>query len=462
MLAEKVKIGVVPIRRSFLSMQEALRQKQIFTEVIKNIRPEAVSLVDIDDLCENGILSDTALVDRVVEKMKANQVHALFLPFCDFGEEVVAARVAAALKLPVLVWGARDERPNSDAARGRDTQCGIFAATKSMARLGVKYSYIYNVPASSDDFKNGFEKFIRVVSVIKSMKGLKIAQIGQRPAAFMSVTAGEAALAEKFGIEIVPLGVNTVLKRMEDIKNTQKTRLEACLQDLKSKMDTSKMTEERLVSMAAFKLALGELIPEMGCRSAALECWSAFPAALGITPCFMIGELIDEGIPVSCETDINGAVTSVMMQAVTLRDSASFFADLTIRHPENDNAELLWHCGPFPYSLREPSCSPFLVDGRGRFPLKQGEITLARFDDINGRYTVVAVEGRSVEGPATTGTYTYFETENWKRVEEKFVFGPYIHHVVGTYGKYAECLKEAVRLMDHVEWDDVNSGPASL
>lgn len=81
MLAEKVKIGVVPIRRSFLSMQEALRQKQIFTEVIKNIRPEAVSLVDIDDLCENGILSDTALVDRVVEKMKANQVHALFLPF---------------------------------------------------------------------------------------------------------------------------------------------------------------------------------------------------------------------------------------------------------------------------------------------------------------------------------------------------------------------------------------------
>lgn len=55
MLAEKVKIGVVPIRRSFLSMQEALRQKQIFTEVIKNIRPEAVSLVDIDDLCENGI-----------------------------------------------------------------------------------------------------------------------------------------------------------------------------------------------------------------------------------------------------------------------------------------------------------------------------------------------------------------------------------------------------------------------
>ena len=101
MLAEKVKIGVVPIRRSFLSMQEALRQKQIFTEVIKNIRPEAVSLVDIDDLCENGILSDTALVDRVVEKMKANQVHALFLPFCDFGEEVVAARVAAALKLPV-------------------------------------------------------------------------------------------------------------------------------------------------------------------------------------------------------------------------------------------------------------------------------------------------------------------------------------------------------------------------
>lgn len=462
MLAEKIKIGVIPIRRSFLSMQEALRQKQRVTEIIKQIRPDAVELINIDDVCENGILSESDLVEQAAEKMKTNRVDALFLAFCDFGEEVVAARVAAAVKAPVLVWGARDEGVNTDQARGRDTQCGIFAATKAMARMGVKYSYIRNVPADSQEFKHGFETFVRVAAVIKSLKGLKIAQIGQRPSSFMSVISSEAALLEKFGIEVLPLGVPTILRRMEALKKESGDRVEECVQELKQKVDTTKMTEERLVSMAAFKLALKELITGMKCRGAALECWSAFPAIIGITPCFMVGELTDEGIPISCETDVNGAVTSIMMEAASLGDSVSFFADLTVRHPENDNSILLWHCGPFPYSLRAPGSKPFLLDGRGRFPLKKGDITIARFDDLNGAYTMTAVEGKAVDGPPTTGTYAYFETANYGKMEDKFVFGPYIHHVVGCYGNYVQCLREAVRLIDHVEWDDVNQGPCSL
>lgn len=460
-MSEKVKIGVIPIRRSFLSMDEAVRQKSQFMSVIRRIRPDAAELITIDDICENGILWETDKVEAVANKMKASGAMALFLAFCDFGEEVVAARVAAALKLPVLVWGARDERVNSDECRGRDTQCGMFAATKVLARMGVTYSYIFNVPADSEEFCSGFETFIRTTAVIESLHGLKIAQIGQRPTAFLSVVACEASLMENFGIEVLPLQVNTILRRMEEIK--KQNRHQDTLAQLKAKVDTSKMTDAKVENMAAFKLALAEALTQMGCRGAAFECWSAFPLEIGFTPCFMLGELIDEGYPISCETDLNGAVTSVMMQAASLGDSSPFFADLTVRHPQNDNAELLWHCGPFPYSLRDPSCSPYLLEGRGRFPLmKRGDITIARLDDIHGRYKLIAVEGRSVEGPATTGTYTYFETENWKRVEEKFIFGPYIHHVAGCHGLYARCLKEAIRYIPTIEWDDLSCGPSSL
>lgn len=85
--------------------------------VIRNIKPDAVEIVDVDDQCENGIMWDTAKVPGVVEKFRRAGVDALFIPFCDFGEEQVAAQIAAAFKLPTLVWGARDERPNSDEAR---------------------------------------------------------------------------------------------------------------------------------------------------------------------------------------------------------------------------------------------------------------------------------------------------------------------------------------------------------
>ena len=58
--------------------------------------------------------------------------------------------------------------------------------------------------------------------------------------------------------------------------------------------------------------------------------------------------MADEGLPLACETDVNGAVTMAILRACSLYEDVEFLADLTIRHPENDNAELLWHCGPFP------------------------------------------------------------------------------------------------------------------
>ena len=74
------------------------------------------------------------------------------------------------MKVPTLVWGARDERPNTDESRGRDTQCGMFACTKVMRRFGVQYSYIWNCETESEDFRNGFDSFIRVVAVSKGGK----------------------------------------------------------------------------------------------------------------------------------------------------------------------------------------------------------------------------------------------------------------------------------------------------
>ena len=72
--------------------------------------------------------------------------------------------------------------------------------------------------------------------------------------------------------------------------------------------------------------------------------------------------LTDEKIPVVCETDIHGAITAVMLQAANMNKEPIFFSDLTMRHPENNNSELLWHCGNFPYSLKAKD-SRLLSDG---------------------------------------------------------------------------------------------------
>ena len=130
MYKEKLVLGVVPTKRSFLSMEEAKRQKELLINRIGNIKNNVVQLVNIDDICENGIAYDMADTPQIIDKLKAEKIDAIFIPFCDFGEEQVVATIASAFSVPVLIWGSRDERPNTDLERGRDTQCGMFAATK--------------------------------------------------------------------------------------------------------------------------------------------------------------------------------------------------------------------------------------------------------------------------------------------------------------------------------------------
>lgn len=94
--------------------------------------------------------------------------------------------------------------------------------------------------------------------------------------------------------------------------------------------------------------------------------------------------------------------------------------------------------------------------------MKKGALTLCRFDDADNTFYLFAGEGRGIDGPETNGTYVYLETEDWKRWEEKLIFGPYIHHIGGVYGEYFPVLREVARYLD-VEFDHVKAdGPYSL
>lgn len=447
MYQTKLTLGVLPNKRGMLSMAEAKRQKDLFMRVIAGIHSDIVTLVDIEGLCENGIASHPAQAPAIIERFTTAGIDALFLPFCDFGTESVVAAVAAACKVPTLVWGARDEVPNTNAGRGRDTQCGMFAATKVLRRYGVQYSYIYNVPAESDEFRLGFDRFIRAAVVLKDLRELKIAKIGERPDAFMSVMTNEAALLNRFGITSVPVPPIQIEAAAQELLTKRPPEFLDYFADFTTRIDCSLMELAQVEKLAAVKMAIRQLMEQKGCTVGAIECWPSCERIFGVPVCAAIGELADEGLPIACETDLNGAVTMAILRGCLLGKEPAFLADLTIRNPQNDNSELLWHCGPFAYSLKSPESKARLVDRRECWELKQGNLTVCRFDDIDGEYYLFAGEGHTTTGPETTGTYIWFEVDDWKRWEEKLMFGPYIHHLGGCYGTFEPVLREVARYL---------------
>lgn len=83
------------------------------------------------------------------------------------------------------------------------------------------------------------------------------------------------------------------------------------------------------------------------------------------------------------------------------RKQAPAFGEFTVRHPENKNAELLWHCGPFPYSVKAEDSKAKLFNTKPSFRAKDGKYTIARFQGDAGTYTLLGGEFKTVPGPKT-------------------------------------------------------------
>jgi len=442
---KKVTIGFAPTRRSIFSAPDAIKFANKTRDKLKEF---GVDFVDIDDLVGDGLLHNDMDCQHISAKFKAQKIDGLFVPHTNFGSEREVSRLARMLGVPVLLWGPRDKSPDGNGIRLRDTQCGLFATGKVLRRFQVPFTYLCNCRLIDDEFKRGIEMFLAVCNVVKQFRDLRILQIGPRPFDFLTTMCNEGELLEKFNIQLAPI---SLLELVEEVKSAskEKSHIKEVVKYCKDNFEI-KIKINELETIAALKIAMRNLADKYGCRAIAIQCWNALNKELGIMPCAANSLLNEEGLPVVCETDIHGAITSIMVEAAGMGTKRSFFADWTIRHPDNDNGELLQHCGPWPLSCagKKPTIGyPLAFDypGAVEAEAKLGELTLARFDGDNGEYSLLLGNAKGIEGPYTKGTYLWIEVQNLKRLEAKIVEGPYIHHCVGIHKNVVPVLYEACK-----------------
>lgn len=443
----QILIGVAPTRRSIFSAPDAVKYANLTRARLREL---GVEFVDIDDIAEDGLLHDDNDRIKIAEKFKAAGVDGLFFPHGNFGTEYEVARLAKELNVPVLLWGPRDERPDENGIRLRDSQCGLFATGKVLRRFRVPFTYLCNCRLEDPEFERGIRNFAAVCNVVKTFRHIRILQIGPRPFDFWSTMCNEGELLEKFNIQLAPIPLPELTEAVKKAKadGAEVAKVVAyCRENFHIRVK-----DEELESIAALKVAISGLAKRYGCNAAAIQCWNALQGELGIMPCAANSLLNEEGFPVVCETDIHGAVTALLCEAAGMGENRSFFADWTVRHPDNENGELLQHCGPWPISCA--SCKPtigyplaFDHPGAVEAEAKHGEVTLCRFDGDNGVYSLLLGKAKGVDGPYTKGTYLWVEVENLKRLEAKLVEGPYIHHCVGIHQDVVPVLYEACKYM---------------
>jgi L-fucose isomerase-like protein len=156
--------------------------------------------------------------------------------------------------------------------------------------------------------------------------------------------------------------------------------------------------------------------------------------------------LSDEMIPCSCEADVNGTITQMILQSIS--EKPAFGTDIVSVDNERD-AIVVWHCGLAPLSMSDPQESPGVTihSNRGlpllfEFNLKPGPVTIARLSESTGEYRLVIGRGEIIRGPQSfSGTSGLLQFDRpARKILDVILAEGLEHHISITYGDYSDVL----------------------
>ncbi len=460
-------VGLCPIGKFVFSHKDACRQKRIIQQ---KLREWDVRYVDLERVLPDGMVRDQAHVDTVVRYFRSKDIDALFMPHCNFGTEGAVGEIGRQLGLPVLLWGPRDEMPEADGTRLRDTLCGLFASSKVLRKLEVAFTYIENCRSDDPLLRAGVDRFLRAVNAAAAVRrGIRIGHIGQRIDFFWTTIVNESELLEKFRVQVQPIDMVAFIGRVKDRARVNGANYRREARRWRRQIAMEGFTDEGpMMRILAARDVMMECIHDYSLDALAVQDFPSLVDALG-TYAFFANSLVGNECPVALESDIHGAVSLVLLHRTMFGVEPVFLADVTARHPEDDNGVLLWHAGA-PTELKRDGerirlgrhwILPSPVAGMPHFGLKGGPITIARFDGDSGYYRLAVGEGASMSGPFTQNSYVWMKVDDWSRWERILIEGPFIHHVAMGYAHCGDALIEACRFIPGLTPVHLNGGGAS-
>ena len=447
-------LGLCPIGKFVFSHEDAMRFKGLLQDAL---RRWGIRYVDLDGVLEDGMIRDQSHARVAAAHFKKAGVDGLFMPHCNFGTEGAVGAIGRDVGVPVLLWGPRDEAPLADGRRLRDSLCGLMASSKVLNKLGVTYSYIENCRFEEPALERGVRAFIRAAHAANALrKGCKVGQIGQRIDFFWTTIINESELLERFGVEILPIDMVLFIRDVRQRVAAAAKGYAAEVAELRKGWEIDGLDDATLANILAIRDQSFALAADHGFDAVTIQDFDSLIEEFGAY-CLLANSFISDKLPLAMESDIHGAISSLLLHRAS-GGAAPFLADVTVRHPTDDNGVLIWHCGA-PLSLAKPGCQlklgrhwilPSPVSGMTHFPLRDGNMTVMRFDGDRGVYKVAFGQGVSMDGPYTQNNYVWMKVDNWPHWERTLIQGPWIHHTATAYDHCGDVIEEALRYVPGV------------
>ncbi|MBS6923318.1 MAG: L-fucose/L-arabinose isomerase family protein [Lachnospiraceae bacterium] len=317
----KVKLGIVAVSRDCFPESLSVTRRGNLVKAYKEKYPAE----DIYE-CPICIVESEIHMVQALEDLKKAGCNALCVYLGNFGPEISETLLAKHFDGPKMFLAAAEETGDHLCQGRGDAYCGMLNASYNLSLRNIR-AYIPEYPVGdAADCADMIHEFVPIARAVIALQDLKIISFGPRPYNFLACNAPIKQLYN-LGVEIEE---NSELDLFESFnKHEGDERIWEIVKEMEEELGAGNKKPEILPKLAQYELTLKDWIRDhKGYRkyvAIAGKCWPAFQTQFGFVPCYVNSRLTAQGIPVSCEVDIYGAVseyigTVVSQDAVTLLD----------------------------------------------------------------------------------------------------------------------------------------------
>ena len=396
----EVKIGVVAVSRDCFPESLSVSRREALMKAYK----EKYGEKHIYE-CPICIVESEIHMVQALEDIKKAGCNALVVYLGNFGPEISETLLAKHFDGPKMFVAAAEESGNNLIQGRGDAYCGMLNASYNLKLRNIK-AYIPEYPVgTAEECADMIHEFEPIARAVIGLNNLKIISFGPRPLNFLACNAPIKQLYN-IGVEIEE---NSELDLFEAFnKHAGDERIPAIVKEMEEELGAGNKKPEILSKLAQYELTLKDWVEEhRGYRkyvAIAGKCWPAFQTQFGFVPCYVNSRLTAQGIPVSCEVDIYGALsefigTVVSEDTVTLLDiNNSVPADLY----EEDIK------GKFDYTLKDT----FMGFHCGNTASSKLSFCEMKYQMIMARSLPIEVTQGTLEGDIKPGDITFFRLQS--------------------------------------------------
>ena len=309
----KIKVGIVAVSRDCFPESLSVNRRKALVEAYQAKYDEA----DIYE-CPICIVESEIHMVQALEDIKKAGCNALCVYLGNFGPEISETLLAKHFDGPKMFVAAAEETGDNLVQGRGDAYCGMLNASYNLKLRGVK-AYIPEYPVgNAEECAEMLHEFVPIARVVVGLSSLKIISFGPRPLNFLACNAPIQQLYN-LGVEIEE---NSELDLFEAFNAHEgDERIPEIVKEMEAELGTGNKKPEILSKLAQYELTLKDWVRDhKGYReyvAIAGKCWPAFQTQFGFVPCYVNSRLTAQGIPVSCEVDIYGALSEFIGTVVS-------------------------------------------------------------------------------------------------------------------------------------------------